>query len=144
MSITSTIKKMRDNEIMADLPKMSVNDLMAKRAELKQVLYNRQNNPDHNKQEIANISIAITRELTARAEAQNLKDGHDPKAETSKLIQSAQDQRKNSINASAQRKLDNARQTFDAMNGAQQFQWLEDNGRVNPHQQTIKHYGGSE
>lgn len=142
MSIASTIKKMRDNEIMADLPKMSVNDLMAKRAELKQVLYNRQSNPDANKQEMANISIAITRELTARAEAQQIKDGDDPTAKQAKALQIAKEQRQEQSLLNAKRKKAIAIDQFDSLPADQKLTFLED--YKNPHEKSLADYGHTE
>ena len=134
---------MRKQEIMADLPKMNVRELMNSRTELRNILRSNPSQSQLNKNEISDITMSISRELTSRAEAKQLKDGDDPKAEQSKLIEGAQAQRKVSINAVATRKLANARETFDNMNGADQFQWMENNGRKNPHQMTIKEFGGS-
>ena len=135
---------MRKQEIMADLPKMNVRELMDSRTELRNILRSNPSQSQLNKNEISDITMSISRELTSRAEAKQVKDGIDPKAEQSKLIERSRAQRKDSINATATRKLANARETFDGMNGAQQFQWMEDNGKKNPHSMSLKDFGGSE
>ena len=53
------------------------------------------------------------------------KNGHDPKAESKKVIEGAQAKRKHDINQRAERKLAIERELFDNMTGHQQFNYME-------------------
>ena len=113
MSISSTIATMRKAEVLADLPNMNMNDLHASRAELKSILYSSQHNPDRNKQELAEITMCITREIHKRAEAQQVKDGNDPKSQNEAILKGAKEKREVDNNRIALTKLQRARTDFD-------------------------------
>lgn len=134
MSISSTIRTMRKNEILSDISKMSVSDLMARRTELRDVLRTNPSESQLSKQEITDITMSISRELTNRAQAEDEKNGDTSAQQSESAIKSAQASRKLAIEAQAQRKLDIIRQQFDAMSPTEQFSYVEDNGK-SPHAQ---------
>ena len=113
MSISTTIATMRKQEILAELPKMGLNDLHASRAELKQILYSKGHNPDRNKQELAEITMTITREIHKRAEAQDKVDGNDPDSQNAAVLKGAKELREVDNNRIAKNKLIRARDDFD-------------------------------
>ena len=140
MSITSTIRTMRKQEILADLPKMSVTDLMSRRTELRSILRANPTESQLSKQEISDITMSISRELTTRAEAKQTKDGINPKQQSEALIEQSKQARKHDINRIAKQKLDRARTDFDA--NPNKFEYIERHGK-NPYEQTIADFGGS-
>ena len=145
MSISTTIRTMRKNEILADLPKMSINDLIGRRTELKSILYSRApTQSELDKQSISDITIEITRELNKRAEAEDKANGNDSASQNQAILEGAQAKRKHDTNQRAERKLAIERESFDAMTGHQQFQYMEDHSGKNPHSMTISDFGGSE
>ena len=143
MSITSTIQTMRRNEILSELPNMDMNTLHAHRKQLKDALYSRQNNPDVNKQNIADITLIITREIHKRAEAQQVKDGDDPKSQNEAVLNKARQARGENINRIAKRKLAEARFDFDALPANDKLNYLDSHNGKNPYELTIKYFGGT-
>ena len=113
MSITSTIRTMRKNEILADLGKMTVTDLMARRTELRSILRTNPTESQLSKQELSDITMSITRELTARAEHQDKVDGNDPASQNEAILKGAQEKREVDNNRIAANKLRRARSDFD-------------------------------
>ena len=114
MSISTTIRTMRKNEILADLGKMTVTDLMARRTELRSILRTNPTESQLSKQELSDITMCISRELTARAEAKDIEDGIDPASKNAAILKGAQEKREVDNNRIAERKLSEARFDFDA------------------------------
>ena len=125
---------MRKQEILKELPAMNMNDLHASRSQLKEILYSSQHNPDRNKQELAEITMCITREIHKRADAQDKVDGNDPDSQAKAVLDKAQQAREVDNNRIAKNKLLRARSDFDASND--KLAYLEANNGKNPYQQT--------
>ena len=113
MSLHTTLRTMRKNEIMADLGKMTVTDLMARRTELRSILRTNPSESQLSKQDLSDITMSISRELTSRAEAQDIKDGNDPKAKAQAILKGAKELREVDNNRIAAQKLQRARTDFD-------------------------------
>ena len=113
MSITSTIATMRKAEIIAQLPKMNMNDLHASRSQLKELLYSKGHNPDRNKSELSDIVLTITREIHKRADAQDKVDGNDPDSQNKAALKASKELREVDNNRIAKNKLLRARSDFD-------------------------------
>ena len=113
MSLHTTIRNLRKAEIMVDLPKMNIRELMDHRTELRDIL---RTNPSHsqlNKNDITDITMSISRELTRRAEEQDKKDGNDPDSQAKAVLKASKELREVDNNRIAERKLLRARSDFD-------------------------------
>ncbi len=144
MSINSTLTKLRKNELILDIAKMSVTQLIEKRAELRHIRLNAPNELQLDKIALSEVTMEISRELTKRADESDKESGIDPDAESASIIAASKAARKNDINNRAKRKLLLAQQAYDSMTPQQKATHLVVNELPNPHAQTPEDYGAVE
>ena len=144
MSINATITKLRKNELIADIAKMSVTQLMEKRSELRHIRLNAPSEQQLDKVALADVTMEISRELTRRSEAADKAAGIDPAAESAKLIADSKLARENDVLKRAQRRLETAQQQFDNMTPQQRAQHLVMEDKPNPHSLSVKDFVATE
>lgn len=144
MSINGTITKLRKNELIADIAKMSVTQLMEKRSELRHIRLNAPTEQQLDKIALSEVTMEISRELTRRSEQADKDAGIDPAAESAKLIADSKLARENDVLKRAQRKLEIAQQQFDKMTPQQRADHLVNRDLPNPHSLSAKDFVATE